>query len=337
MADFLSVSSQSTVKKPSGRSAFEKRLALESLDLRREESTILQLNIGKLCNQACEHCHVNAGPGRKELMSRETVDRALAWFEAAKSIDVVDITGGAPEMNPQFRYLITSLRRIRPEVGIIDRCNLTILLEPGYEDMVNFLAENRVEITASLPCYELENVDRQRGDGVFEASIEALRRLNAAGYGKDSQLLLNLVYNPIGAVLPPDQKELELAYKAALKSNFGIIFNRLFTITNMPIARFLSQLQREGKQEAYEHLLEDRFNSGAVENLMCRNTLSVDWLGRVFDCDFNQMIGLPLGGRKLRFLWDFDPDKPINESIALGNHCFGCTAGAGSSCSGALQ
>jgi len=318
-------------------SAFQERLVREGLNLRRTESTTLQLNIGKLCNLACEHCHVNAGPGRKELMSRETMDRVLQWFRAANSIRVVDITGGAPEMNPQFSYLVNSLREIRAEVRIIDRCNLTILLQPGYEGLVDFLAENRVEIVASLSCYQLENVDQQRGDGVFEASMQALLTLNKAGYGLNPDLPLNLVYNPIGATLPPDQSDLEQDYKAALKANFGIVFNRLYAITNMPIARFLSQLKREGKRESYERLLQSRFNPEAVEGLMCRSSLSIDWRGRVFDCDFNQMLDLPLGGKKMRFLWEYDPMQRINEKIALGNHCFGCAAGAGSSCSGALQ
>lgn len=318
-------------------SAFEKRLRQEGLELSRSESAVLQLNIGKLCNLACEHCHVNAGPGRKELMTRGTVDRVLRWFRAASSIEVVDITGGAPEMNPEFSYLVTSLREIRPETSIIDRCNLTILLQPGYESIVDFLAENRVAIVASLPCYQSENVDQQRGDGVFDASIQALLMLNEAGYGVNPDLPLNLVYNPVGATLPPAQWELEQEYKAALEARFGIVFNRLYAITNMPIARFLSQLKRDGERERYERLLQNNFNPGAVEGLMCRSTISVDWQGRVFDCDFNQMLDIPLGGKKMRFLWEYEPMERINEPIALGNHCFGCTAGAGSSCSGALQ
>ena len=318
-------------------SAFEERLNHEGLDLRRRESAVLQLNIGKLCNLACEHCHVNAGPGRKELMSRETVDRVLEWFEAAKSIGVVDITGGAPEMNPQFRYLIDSLRRIRPHVDIIDLCNLVVLFELGYEYLVDFLADDRVEVVASLPCYQLENVDRQRGDGVFEDSILGLKKLNAAGYGSNPELRLNLVYNPVEAVLPPDQLKLERDYKEALRASYGIAFDRLYTITNMPIARFLGQLKRDGKSESYEQLLEDSFNPRSVENLMCRDTLSVDWLGRVYDCDFNQMLDLPLGRRKVRLLWEIEPMGSTKDPIAVGKHCFGCTAGAGSSCSGALQ
>ncbi len=315
---------------------FQERLSTGDLELRRKSPRSLQVNVGKLCNLACVHCHVNAGPARKELMTRSTIDRVLSWFESTPSIDTVDLTGGAPEMNPEFRYFVSESRAIRPEATIIDRCNLTILVEPGYEDLIEFLVENRVEVVASMPCYQPENVDQQRGDGVFDASIVALRRLNRAGYGTGGDLRLNLVYNPLGAQLPPDQSELEADYKEALRDHFGIRFDRLFTITNMPIARFLTQLKREGKSASYHQLLVDSFNPASIDGLMCRDTVSVDWEGRVFDCDFNQMLGLPLGDRPNRYLWELDPKELPGSSIALGEHCYGCTAGAGSSCGGAL-
>ena len=317
--------------------SFAERLAVQNIELSRTAPRSLQVNIGKLCNLACVHCHVNAGPGRKELMTRETIDRVIDWFKSAATIDTVDITGGAPEMNPEFRYFVSAIRRIRPETKIIDRCNLTILMEPDYDDLAQFFVENAVQVVASMPCYQPENVDEQRGEGVCDASIAALRKLNSVGYGRGTGLKLDLVYNPLGASLPPDQSELESEYKAALKTHFDIVFDRLYTITNMPIARFLSQLKREGKSESYHELLIESFNPASVEGLMCRDTVSVDWEGRVYDCDFNQMLNLPLGGRSDRFLWELDSDRLEGSEIALGDHCFGCTAGAGSSCGGALD
>ena len=317
--------------------AFEERLKEEGLRLARKSPSVLQVNLGKLCNLACVHCHVNAGPGRKEIMSDETIDRVVDWIARSPSIDTIDLTGGAPEMNPGFREFILKVRAIRPEVTIIDRCNLTILLEPGYETLAEFLALHRVKVVASMPCYQPENVNLQRGEGVFDGSIEALKRLNALGYGKVLGLVLNLVYNPIGAVLPPNQKELEFDYKEALRAEFGIEFDRLFTITNMPIARFLTQLRREGKADSYNQLLVENFNPASIDGLMCCDTVSVDWEGRVFDCDFNQMLGLPLGRVENRFLWELESEGLENEAIAMGNHCYGCTAGAGSSCGGALD
>ncbi len=316
---------------------FEERLADEDLVLVRSKATILQVNLGKLCNLACAHCHVNAGPHRQELMTRETIDQVIEWYGKTASIDTLDLTGGAPEMNPDFKYLVSKIRTLRPESEIIDRCNLTILLEPGFEDLVEFFVENRVQIVASMPCYTPGNVNKQRGEGVFDDSIQALQLLNQAGYGRDPQLLLNLVYNPLGGTLPPSQKTLEADYKEALSSYFGIAFNQLYTITNMPIARFLSQLKREGKSEEYHQLLVESFNSSAIEGLMCRDTLSVDWEGRVFDCDFNQMLRLPLGDAKPRKLWDIEARDLPGIPIAVRDHCFGCTAGAGSSCGGALS
>lgn len=316
---------------------FEDRLSIDGLTLSRKEPTILQVNVGKLCNLACAHCHVNAGPHRKELMTRETIDRVIDWFVKTESIDTLDLTGGAPEMNPDFRYFVSEIRAARPHCAIIDRCNLTILLEPGYEGLVDFLVRHRVQIVASMPCYTPDNVDQQRGEGVFDASIRALQVLNGNGYGENPELPLNLVYNPLGGTLPPSQKGLEADYKEALWTHFGIVFNQLFTITNMPIARFLSQLKREGQSEAYQQLLVESFNPQSVEGLMCRDTISVDWEGRVFDCDFNQMLDLPLGGGENCFLWEVEAGGLPGSRIAVRNHCFGCTAGAGSSCGGAIS
>jgi len=306
--------------------------------LRRGRVETLQINVGKLCNQVCSHCHVNAGPGRREIMHRDTIDRILDWL-AATDIPKVDLTGGAPEMIPDFRYFVERLRALGRHV--MDRCNLTILLEPGYEGLAEFLAGHRVEIIASLPCYEPENVDAQRGSGVFGKSIEALQRLNALGYGSDPVLPLHLVYNPLGARLPGPQAELEAAYHEQLRSRFGIVFNRLYTITNMPIARFAAWLRRQGLYDSYLRLLVDSFNPATLPGLMCRTTLSADWRGRVYDCDFNQMLNLAWeanGTASARpvHLWELDPLSLEGRTILTGNHCFGCTAGAGSSCTGAL-
>ena len=317
---------------------FDQRLETGGLTLRRRPSRILQLNVGKLCNLTCTHCHVNAGPGRKEIMTRETIERILAWQERAR-LPVVDLTGGAPEMLPDFRFLVERLRAMSGVESIIDRCNLTILLEPGYEELPEFLAEHRVEIVASMPCYTPENVNAQRGDGVFDASIAALQRLNAIGYGVDPTLPLNLVYNPAGAKLPGPQAELEDDYKRELRTHFGIEFHQLYTITNLPVSRFAAWLRQNGKYEEYLALLIELFNPATVGELMCRDTINVSWLGEVFDCDFNQMMNLPFGGpeRGRRNLWDLDPESLMGEPIATGAHCFGCTAGAGSSCSGAIE
>ena len=280
------------------------------------------------------HCHVNAGPKRKEIMTRETVDRVVDWF-ARSEIPTIDLTGGAPEMIPDFRYFIERVKTLRPSRRVIDRCNLTILLEPGYEGLAQFLARHKVEIIASMPCYTAENVNAQRGQGVFDSSIKALRVLNSLGYGSD--LPLHLVYNPVGAFLPGPQAELEADYKRELKKHFGIIFNNLYTITNLPIARFASYLRHNNKLEEYMQLLIDNFNPATVFGLMCRNTISVGWTGEVFDCDFNQMLNMNWrNGSGPLHLWDLDPAAVENREILTGNHCFGCTAGAGSSCAGAL-
>jgi radical SAM/Cys-rich protein len=314
---------------------FDRVLAQHRLRLRRDRPEILQINVGKVCNLTCVHCHVNAGPRRKEIMTRETIDRIIDWA-GETDIPTVDITGGAPEMIPDFRYLITRIRKLRLPRRIIDRCNLTILLDPQFYGMADFLAQNRIEIIASMPCYQPKNVNEQRGEGVFDASIEALRLLNRLGYGIRSELPLHLVYNPNGDFLPGTQQELEADYQRELATHFGIVFNNLYTITNLPIARFASWLRRHGKYQDYLELLVTAFNPATVEGLMCRNTINVSWTGEVHDCDFNQMLKLPLGGNRRIYLWDLDPGDLEENVIATGAHCFGCTAGAGSSCTGAL-
>lgn len=297
----------------------------------------LQVNLGYRCNLSCIHCHVNAGPKRKEMMSRETIDQVLAFLSDAK-IKTLDLTGGAPELNPHFRSLVHSASE--SGVHVIDRCNLTILFEPEQEDLAQFLADQGVEISASLPCYMEDNVDQQRGKGVFGKSLRALEWLNQLGYGRaDSGLILNLVFNPQGAVLPPPQQELEAAYKTHLQSHYGIVFNRLLTIVNMPIQRFGSMLVSKGQFAPYMRLLKNNYQPGNLESLMCRSSLSVDWQGYVYDCDFNQMLDLPFSGmsgakKHLSELSGFDfNDKTVN----VRQHCYGCTAGQGSSCGGALN
>jgi radical SAM/Cys-rich protein len=317
---------------------FSDRLVAGGLTLRRARTEILQVNVGKLCNLTCMHCHVNAGPKRKEIMTRETIDRVIDWL-AKTEIPVVDLTGGAPEMIPDFRYFIQRVRMLQPPRKIIDRCNLTILLERGYEGLAEFLAAKKVEIIASMPCYSPENVNAQRGEGVFDGSIRALRLLNRLGYGVAGDLPLHLVYNPVGPFLPAPQAELEADYKRELATHFGIVFNKLYTITNLPIARFAAFLRRNNKLDEYMELLMNAFNPTTIEGLMCRNTISVGWRGEIYDCDFNQQLDMQWsrnGGSHSLFLWDVDPDKIDNREIMTGDHCFGCTAGAGSSCGGAL-
>jgi radical SAM/Cys-rich protein len=294
----------------------------------------VQVNLGYRCNQACLHCHVKAGPKRKEMMSRETVDQVLELLRRAE-VACLDLTGGAPEMNRHFRYQVEAARDLG--VRVIDRCNLTILEEPGYEDLADFLARQQVEITASLPCYLEENVDRQRGNGVFAASIRALEKLNRLGYGRSgSGLILNLVYNPQGPTLPPAQDQLEAAYRHELKARYDIVFNRLYALTNMPIQRFGSTLVSKGEFEPYMHLLKSAHHDENLENVMCRSLISIDWQGYVYDCDFNQMLGLALGGRR-RHITEIDTTALTGEAIATADHCYGCTAGRGSSCGGALN
>ena len=314
---------------------FSDRLSAEGLQLRRGRPEILQINVGKLCNLTCVHCHVNTGPNRKEIMSRETIDRIIDWL-VKTDIPTVDLTGGAPEMIPDFRYFIEQVKALQPHRHIIDRCNLTILLERGYEDLATFLAGNEVEIIASMPCYTPENVNAQRGEGVFEGSIAALQLLNSIGYGTNPELPLHLIYNPVGAFLPPPQAELEVDYKRELKKHFGVVFNNLYTLTNLPIGRFASYLRRNNKLDEYMELLIQAFNPATMHGLMCRNTISIGWRGEVYDCDFNQQLGMQWNNGARIFLWDVDPKKIENREIMTGNHCFGCTAGAGSSCGGAI-
>jgi radical SAM/Cys-rich protein len=328
---------QSALDKAARVNRFSQKLAEQRFELRRARTEVLQVNVGKLCNLTCNHCHVNAGPKRKEIMTRETVDRIIDWL-AQTDIPMVDITGGAPEMIPNFRYFIERVKSLAPRRHIMDRCNLTILLEPGYESLAEFLARNEVEIIASLPCYTPKNVNEQRGEGVFEGSIRALQLLNRLGYGRKETLPLHLVYNPNGAFLPGPQGELEADYKEALRKEFGIVFHRLYTIANMPIARFASYLRHHQQYDAYMNLLVNAFNPHTVEGLMCRTTLSVGWQGEVYDCDFNQMLDLSWReGRSSRlYLWEIDATQVEGRTILTGDHCFGCTAGCGSSCGGAL-
>jgi radical SAM/Cys-rich protein len=317
---------------------FSNRLAAEGFGLHRTKTEVLQVNVGKLCNLTCKHCHVNAGPRRKEIMARETVDRIIEWL-AKTAIPTVDLTGGAPEMIPDFRYFIEGIKALQPSRHVIDRCNLTILLEPEYEDLAQFLAKKEVEIIASMPCYSPKNVNAQRGEGVFEGSIAALQLLNSLGYGIDSELPLHLVYNPVGAFLPPEQAELEADYKREVEKHFGIVFNNLYTLTNLPIGRFACYLRHNNQLEEYMELLINAFNPATIDGLMCRNTISIGWRGEVYDCDFNQQLGMQwsdAAAKERLFLWDIDPDKIENRQIMTGDHCFGCTAGAGSSCGGAI-
>ena len=314
--------------------AFEHKLAEHGLALRRGRLETLQLNVGRKCNQACRHCHVDAAPWRTEMVDEPTARRIGDWILAHRP-SIVDITGGAPELSEFFRYFVETARGVGAHV--IDRNNLTVLEEPGFEDLPEFLAGHEVEIIASLPCYSAENVNKQRGQGVFDKSIRALRRFNALGYGRRAELPLHLVYNPLDASLPGPQEELEGDYKEALRENFGVEFNRLFTITNQPIARFAEDLRRQGQWDAYLELLANSFNPATVDSLMCRSTLSVGHDGGLFDCDFNQMLGLAIRNGRPRYLWDVRPEELEAARIQTGVHCLACTAGAGSSCTGALR
>jgi len=304
--------------------------------IRRKRLDTLQVNLGYKCNQSCVPCHVNAGPTRTEMMTRPTVDEVLAFLRASK-VRQLDITGGAPELNPNFRYLVSAAREFG--VHVMDRCNLTILSQPGQEDLPAYLVHNNVAVVASLPCYLEENVDRQRGKGVFDASISALQLLNRLGYGQPgSALQLSLVYNPQGPVLPPAQAQLEADYRAHLGSRYGIVFNELYVITNMPIQRFGSTLISKGQFEHYMHLLKNAFKPANLDAVMCRNLVSVDWRGYTYDCDFNQMLGLPLAhqGRARTHVRDLLAVDIERNPIMVADHCYGCTAGQGSSCGGAL-
>lgn len=315
---------------------FEDSLADAALHpLRAMGIEVLQVNVGKLCNMTCEHCHVDAGPDRREIMTRQTAEACIAAL-AKTDIPTLDLTGGAPEMNPNFRWMVEEAKRLGRHV--IDRCNLTILRAPGYDDLPEFLAAHRVEIVASLPCYLQENVDAQRGNHAFRRSIEILKRLNSLGYGKvESGLDLTLVYNPIGPALPPRQDQLERVYRRELHARYGIEFTRLIAIANMPIGRFLNQLVKAGTYDQYMETLIAAYNPAAAAGVMCRTTLSVDWEGRLYDCDFNQMLGVTVRRGLPQNIRDFDPAAFANRTIVTGQHCYGCTAGAGSGCRGAIH
>ncbi|MDB4825451.1 arsenosugar biosynthesis radical SAM protein ArsS [Gammaproteobacteria bacterium] len=304
--------------------------------LRRKRLQTLQVNLGYLCNQSCTHCHVNAGPNRTEVMTSDTVDAVIDFLDESR-VKRLDLTGGAPELNPYFRRLVIAARELNVEV--IDRCNLTVLLESGQEDLAEFLAGQEVEIVASLPCYSEKNVNSQRGKGVFHDSIIALRQLNRLGYGEaNSGLQLNLMYNPTGPFLPPSQRTLEVEYRQHLDDQYGVHFNQLFTLVNMPIQRFGSTLVSKGEFEDYMTLLRGNFSSENLSKVMCRELISVDWQGLIYDCDFNQMLGLPLliDGNKRPHIRDIRPVNLKDQPIGVADHCYGCTAGSGSSCGGEL-
>jgi radical SAM/Cys-rich protein len=313
---------------------FDEKLAAYGVELRASAVEVLQINVGKLCNQACKHCHVDAGPLRTEIMTSETVEQVLDAIRKFE-ISTIDITGGAPEMNPSFRYLVRESRSLGCHV--IVRHNLTVMFEPGQEDLPQFFREHEIEVISSLPYFLEQQTDAQRGRGVFKKSIEALHRLNAVGYGiENSGFILNLVYNPVGAFLPPPQESIEADFKRELLNRYGISFNHLFTITNMPIKRFLDYLRRSGNEERYRRKLTEAFNPATVAGLMCRTLVSVDWTGRLYDCDFNQMLELGVASDMPQRIADFNPEKLARRRIMTGSHCFGCTAGAGSSCGGAV-
>lgn len=316
--------------------SFDERLSKVGVPvLKRTELTTLQINVGKVCNQTCTHCHVDAGPDRRESMSVETA-RQVIKFLAGSNVSTLDITGGAPEMNPNFRMLVEEAKKLGKTV--IDRCNLTILLANGFTYLPEFLARHQVVVVASLPCYLEENCDAQRGSGVFMKSIEAIRQLNELGYGQDdASLQLDLVYNPTGLGLPPDAAQLEMDYKVQLDQRYGIKFNRLLTITNMPVSRFLDDLLKRGKYEEYMEKLVNSFNPQTIDGLMCRSLLSVDWNGYAYDCDFNQMLDLAIMEQGSKLHISQVTDQALHDrGISIANHCFGCTAGCGSSCGGTI-
>jgi len=316
---------------PHSKVSFDEKLG--GAGLFAETIDTLQVNVGKLCNQACKHCHVDASPARTEIMPREVIDACLKAISDFQ-IPTLDITGGAPELIPDFRYFVNEARKLNAK--IIVRHNLTVQFEENQNDLPEFFAANELEVVCSLPYFLATQTDAQRGNGVFEKSVEALKRLNAVGYGTDEKLVLNLVYNPVGAFLPPSQAAIEADFKRELKARYDISFDNLFTITNMPIARFLDWLRRSRNEESYMTKLVNAFNPATVEGLMCRNLISVDWQGNLFDCDFNQMLELNLTENLPQTIFDFDLEKLKNRRIATANHCFGCTAGAGSSCGGTV-
>jgi radical SAM/Cys-rich protein len=314
---------------------FVEKLHLNADSLERRGIDVLQVNMGRYCNLACIHCHVESGPARKEMMSRERVDAVLRFLQST-SIPTLDVTGGAPELHPDFDYLVESARKLGRHV--MDRCNLTVIFEPSKEYLPEFFKEHGVELVCSLPCYSQENVDKQRGKGTFDASIRALQLLNDIGYGQTgSNLALNLVYNPVGPYLPPAQEKLEADYKRILKEKFNIVFDHLYCLTNMPITRYATHLKLRGEYETYMRLLEDNFNAATLGQVMCRNLISIGWDGAVYDCDFNQMLDLPIideGGNRLDIA-SLTLDQ-LTKPVTVGDHCYACTAGAGSSCGGTL-
>ncbi len=315
---------------------FQSKLVDHKYDLKKISIEILQVNVGKLCNLTCSHCHVEAGPTKTQENMNEETARAVVRLMDSLGAKTFDLTGGAPEMNPHFRYLVNEARN--RGMHVIDRCNLTILLEKGMEDFGEFLAQHQVEIIASLPCYSKDNVDKQRGQGTFGKSVEALKKLNSLGYGRgDAGLVLNLVYNPVGIYLPPAQDKLEKDYKERLRDDFGIVFNKLYTITNMPITRYAKYLKVFNQLEAYTELLINNFNPHTVDGLMCRNTLNISWDGRLYDCDFNQMLGMSMRNGKLFTVFNISKKDLEDWKVLTADHCFGCTAGAGSSCQGTLD
>ncbi|MFL6211628.1 MAG: arsenosugar biosynthesis radical SAM (seleno)protein ArsS [Pyrinomonadaceae bacterium] len=314
--------------------AFDATLAAHGLSLRAATVETLQVNVGKLCNQACKHCHVDASPTRTEIMTRATAEQCIAAVRKFR-IPTLDITGGAPELNPSFRYLVTEARALGTHVMV--RHNLTVMFEPGQDDLPEFFRAHNVEVVSSLPYFLAEQTDAQRGRGVFEKSIAAMRRLNAVGYGRaGSSLILNLVYNPVGAYLPPPQAQIEADFRRELATRHGLVFNQLFTITNMPIRRFFDYLRRSGNEDRYMRKLVAAFNPTTVAGLMCRTLVSVDWTGRLYDCDFNQMLDLRVDESLPQSIADFDPTRFHQRPITTGAHCYGCTAGSGSSCGGAV-
>ena len=314
--------------------SFESALDSSSLwPLHPTRVEVLQINLGKRCNQTCKHCHVDAGPDRKEVMPRPVVEAVFRFLERTR-VPTLDITGGAPELHPDFREMVVRASDLGAHV--MHRCNLTAVLLPNYADIPALLARHRVEVVASLPYFQGRETDAQRGDGVFDESIESLRRFNALGYGKGTGLTLNLVTNPVGTYLPPDQGSLETRWKAEMRRRYGIEFDRLFTITNIPISRFLEFLEERGKTHEYLTMLANAYNPAAAAGVMCRNTLSVGWDGRLYDCDFNQMLDLPIDASVPQTIADADLTLLEGREIAVGPHCFGCTAGAGSSCGGAV-
>ncbi len=335
MSKALPVVQERTDALPRAVIDFDEKLAAHGLELRAATVDTLQVNVGKLCNQACKHCHVDASPARTEVMTREIAEQVIAALRRFRT-PMLDITGGAPELNPSFRYLVREARALGTHVMV--RHNLTVMFEPEQDDLPEFFRRHGVEIISSLPYFLEQQTDAQRGRGVFEKSIEALHRLNAVGYGiEGSNLTLNLVYNPVGAFLPPPQSSIEQDFRRELQQRYAIAFNHLYTITNMPIKRFLDYLRRSGNEERYMRKLIAAFNPATVEGLMCRTLMSVDWTGRLYDCDFNQMLEVGVAPELPQTIADFDPERLARRRVMTGSHCFGCTAGSGSSCGGAVS